>query len=66
MRMANKNSSRAQRYMAKGLECELAAKSAADRNVRAIYLDLARQWRQLAFQAEMLDREHPKPLLLRD
>jgi hypothetical protein len=49
--------SRAERYEARAAECDLAAKSAAVRAVKAMYLDLALQWRQLAHQVETLDRE---------
>jgi len=50
--------SRAERYQAKAVECELAAKSAVVHTIKAMYLDLALQWRQLAHQVETLDREH--------
>ena len=49
--------SRTERYLAKAAQCESAATSAADRAMMALYLELARQWRQLAHQVETLDRE---------
>jgi len=49
--------SRPERYLAKAAQCESAATSAADRAMMALYLELARQWRQLANQVETLDRE---------
>jgi len=49
--------SRTERYLAKAAQCESAATSAADRAMMALYLELARQWRQLANQVETLDRE---------
>jgi hypothetical protein len=49
--------SRTERYLAKAAQCEAAATSAADRAMMALYLELARQWRQLANQVETLDRE---------
>jgi hypothetical protein len=42
---------------AKAAQSELAAKSAAVRAVKTMYLDLALQWRQLAHHVETLDRE---------
>jgi hypothetical protein len=48
--------SRTERYLAKAAQCE-SATSAADRAMMALYLELARQWRQLANQVETLDRE---------
>jgi hypothetical protein len=49
--------SRTERYQAKAAECEAAAKSTAIHALKAMYLDLACQWRQLAHQVETLDRE---------
>jgi hypothetical protein len=49
--------SRTERYLAKAAQCESAATSAADSAMMALYLELARQWRQLANQVETLDRE---------
>ena len=39
--------SRTERYLAKAAQCESAATSAADRAMMALYLELARQWRQI-------------------
>jgi len=53
--------SRAERYQAKAAECESVAKSAAVHSMKAMYLDLELQWRQLAHRVETLDREHRSP-----
>lgn len=37
-------------------ECERAAAMATDANVKAIYTNLARQWRDMAEQADVLER----------
>lgn len=53
---------RAEHYRAKVTECERAAQTApTDQPIAKSYSDLARQWRELARQVEMLDRERPKP-----
>jgi hypothetical protein len=44
-------SSRAEDYKQRAAECEHAATHG-----KAVYLELAHQWRELARQAEMLDR----------
>ncbi len=49
--------SKADDYRCKAAECVTAAEVATDRNVRATYLDLAKQWTELARQADMLDRQ---------
>jgi hypothetical protein len=48
---------RADRYRAKAADCEQAARKLSDANTRTLYLDLAHQGRNLARQAEMLERE---------
>jgi hypothetical protein len=48
---------RVERYLEKAAHCEQAAERVADPVTKALYLDLASQWRQLAQQAETLDRE---------
>lgn len=40
----------------KALNCERAALIATDSNIQAAYRDMARQWREIAEQAEALDR----------
>jgi hypothetical protein len=47
---------RAARFRAKAAECEQASTLASDRNVKQTYLDMAKQWRDLAEQVEVLDR----------
>ena len=50
-------SSRAEGYRQRAAECEHAATHARiDPATKTIYLELAHQWRELARQAEMLDR----------
>ncbi len=48
--------SRADNYLARATECEVAANSATDSKVRQTYEELARQWRDLARQIEEIDR----------
>jgi hypothetical protein len=48
---------RAERYRKKAAECEQAAQRLSDPATRSIYLDLVKHWKDLARQAEMLDRE---------
>jgi hypothetical protein len=48
---------RSDRYRAKAAECEAAARKVADQRAREAYLDIARQWRELAAQVELVDRE---------
>jgi hypothetical protein len=53
----------------KALECERAAALATDVADRTMYLDLARQWRQMAETAQELERRfcpHKKELIGRD
>lgn len=47
---------RAEACRNKALNCERAALIATDSNVQAAYRDMARQWREIAEQAEALDR----------
>ena len=47
---------RAEACKNKALECERAALVATDRKIHAAYLHMARQWREIAEQAEVLDR----------
>jgi hypothetical protein len=50
-------SSRAERYRKMAADCELAAMHGrGDPETKAVYLELAQRWRELARQAEMLDR----------
>ena len=51
---------RAERYSEKAAHCEEAAQKVRDPETRTLYLDLARQWRELARQAKALDRERGK------
>ena len=48
---------RAERYQKKAAHCEQAAEYVADAATKALYLDLARQWQELARQAEKFDGE---------
>jgi hypothetical protein len=41
----------------KALECERRATLATEPNIRETFVDLARQWRDMAHQAEELDRK---------
>ncbi|MFY9839033.1 MAG: hypothetical protein WAK55_21670 [Xanthobacteraceae bacterium] len=49
-------SERVEAYRIKAAECERAAAAATDANVKAIYGTIARQWRDVAEQAEVLER----------
>jgi len=51
--------SRAEIFKAKALECLHAAQTAGA--AKASFLELARQWRELAEHIERIDREAPKP-----
>jgi hypothetical protein len=44
-------------YRARATECEKRADSAQDHTVRRDFQDMARQWRQMAEQIEMLEAE---------
>jgi hypothetical protein len=48
---------RAERYRTRAAECDQAAQELREPATKALYLDLARQWRNLARQATALDRE---------
>jgi hypothetical protein len=48
---------RAERYRKKAIDCEHSAHSLSDPANKTLYFDIARQWRDLARQAEMLVRE---------
>jgi hypothetical protein len=50
----------------KALECERAAALATDVADRTMYLDLARQWRQMAEAAQELEHPHKKEQIGRD
>ena len=47
---------RAEACRNKALKCERAALIATDSKVQAAYRNMARQWREIAEQAEVLDR----------
>jgi hypothetical protein len=49
-------SERAEACRKKALQCEQAAIIATDMGARLMYLDVARQWREMAEQAEDLER----------
>jgi hypothetical protein len=51
---------RAERYRSRAAECEQTAEKVRDPATKALHLDLAREWRNLARQAEALDRERGK------
>jgi hypothetical protein len=51
--------SRAERYREKAAACTRQAGESADLSVRAVYLDLARQWHDLAKQVQWLERQEP-------
>ena len=51
---------RAECYRGKAARCEEAARRVSDPETRTLYLDLAHRWRELARQAEALDRERGK------
>jgi hypothetical protein len=38
------------------VECDRAAQRAPDRELKAMYLDLAKQWRDMAHQADELEQ----------
>jgi hypothetical protein len=40
----------------KAVECDRAAQRAPDRELEVMYLDLAKQWRDMALQAEELEQ----------
>ena len=48
--------SRADRYLERAAEFERLAASVRDPELRATFLDLTDQWRDLAWQAQTLDR----------
>jgi hypothetical protein len=48
---------RAERYMKLAAECEEAARKTQDTATKVLYLDLADRWRDLARQAEGIDRD---------
>ena len=49
-------SERAEACRKKALQCEHAAIRTTDTGARLMYLDMARQWREMAEQAEELER----------
>jgi hypothetical protein len=50
-------SERSDRFRQKAAECERMARGVTDRSAKATYLDLAKQWSELAQTAEDLERE---------
>ncbi len=48
-------------YQSNARECERAARIATDLAVRSAYLDLARQWREMAEHVEFIERRHAAP-----
>ncbi len=48
---------RAERYKQKAADCDQAAHGLSNPETKALYFDLAKEWRNLARQAEMLDRD---------
>ncbi len=49
---------RVELYQRNALECERAARTATDPAIRLAYLDLARQWREMAEHVEFIERRH--------
>ncbi len=45
-------------YHSNARECERAARMATDLAIRLAYLDLARQWREMAEHVEFIERRH--------
>jgi len=52
---------RAEEYRAKAAECETMVAATPDPKIKAIYVDLAKRWRDLARQVDTLERPPPKP-----
>jgi hypothetical protein len=48
---------RAERYMKRAAECEEAAGTVRDAETKVLYLDVTHRWRELARQAEGIDRD---------
>jgi hypothetical protein len=48
---------RVQQYLDKAKECEQLAAQARDPDAKAIFAEIARQWRTLARQVEQLERD---------
>jgi len=49
--------SRVARFRAKAAACGMAAQLAGDPSIKQTYLDMAKQWRELSEQVEMLDEK---------
>jgi hypothetical protein len=49
---------RAEACRKKAMECERMAMASSDAALRFMYLDLAKQWREMAEQAEYFDRRY--------
>jgi hypothetical protein len=59
MRVEMKNQAKA--CLDKAADCERRALLASEKSHRVIYLELARQWREMAKQAEVLNRTLSQP-----
>jgi hypothetical protein len=51
----------AEKCRRRAVECEGTALQSSDEAMRLAYLELAHLWRQIAAQAETLDRSNPQP-----
>jgi hypothetical protein len=51
----------AEKCRRRAVQCESTALHSPDEEIRLAYLELAHLWRQIAAQAETLDRSNPEP-----